>query len=417
MTLTIGTFRVDGALSSDRSDHASVERQLDDVVRGRLPLALDRLGSSMLGSDPAVVLVKTMEVEIDLDLAEPEGLMADRIAISVWDWIAAARHDGDNVLVFRSPVEHLAVFLVDLVEGRAWSRWYHRRFSGLTLLSTSAIIRTLAMEDPVVFDAAAALLPPAMLERVVARLSPADRSTTLTAMGAAAPTRFRKALRAGITTGSEAPDLSHDSAEHEDMTNVRFTTFAGAFLLLPSLVDCPATSPPHAAAARLRAVASVLGHDVSADPVIGELLAGEPGSADATSERMAQAGDPAECDPWLMTSGRHDEPVDLRSLGTADDFLLLRSAVGPDLPTLIVAAQLVRRFATGLVGMGESSVSYLRTAFLGTGARVTRCADRLLVAIEPPPLWMLLKLSGFDGRTMVLPWNNMLTVHLSLELR
>ncbi|MDH5272441.1 MAG: hypothetical protein OEY13_05130 [Gammaproteobacteria bacterium] len=109
--------------------------------------------------------------------------LATSLLRSVWHGLAAP-----DAVRFRDRPEKLARFLLDLAQGHAFTQDWHARFEGLKLLPGSAIVRTLASDEPAVARAALGRLLPDHLRRIVALLNADDARRVLAAISAdAAP--------------------------------------------------------------------------------------------------------------------------------------------------------------------------------------------------------------------------------------
>ncbi|MGK7865371.1 hypothetical protein [Falsiroseomonas sp. E2-1-a4] len=134
----------------------------------------DRLGAALsVPEDDGVVLLRRLDIDLTLPAGAADGtlpaLLAEAIAAAIRKGVA----DGRAVVRFASPTAHVAAFLVALVEGSAWGRWWFHRFVGLRSLPISAAIHTALLRDPTTALAVLAALPDALRGRVLAALGPA----------------------------------------------------------------------------------------------------------------------------------------------------------------------------------------------------------------------------------------------------
>src|SRR3712207_4810509 len=103
----------------------AARRRLDEVVTRRLADDCARLLSGALDPrDDSVWLIRRLDIELALDLgAADDDLIARawarRAAVSLARAIAAGP-DGANVIRFPDAASHVAQFVLDLAEGRAW---------------------------------------------------------------------------------------------------------------------------------------------------------------------------------------------------------------------------------------------------------------------------------------------------------
>lgn len=159
-----------------------VRKRIDYTTAEHLPSIL-RDALSISGGD-GIWLVRRLEIAVDANLGwKPESIARELARGIVKELRAAMRETGrtdPDVRYFPDRAHFQARFLVDLIEDRAWSRWYYRQFRGLKMLPVSAIVRTVLTGygevDP--FEILSAL-PSDAVERVLATMSPADARRVL----------------------------------------------------------------------------------------------------------------------------------------------------------------------------------------------------------------------------------------------
>jgi len=109
--------------------------------------------------------------------------------------------------------------------------------------------------------------------------------------------------------------------------------------------------------------------------------------------RAFREGDelPTSFDDWL----RNARPAagELEALG-----------LGPDYATALVAHAVLRGFAGRLAGFGWSAAAYLRRTFLDGVGTVAAKDGGILVDLPASPLGIVLRMAGFDNRTVTVPW-------------
>jgi hypothetical protein len=130
------------------------------------------LDVSVEPSDPSVWRIRSMEV--DLGSTHAPQALAGRVAASI---LGELTQDGDpgRVLRFPSRAAYLARFVVDLVHGRAWDRWYFEEFASLRPLSTSrAICESLLQQEGDLSPVLLCLLADHGLSNVLGALSAID---------------------------------------------------------------------------------------------------------------------------------------------------------------------------------------------------------------------------------------------------
>jgi hypothetical protein len=158
---------------------ADLERHLKD--------ALDQVLAERLRSRPDVWLIPRMDIGLDVG-AHWDG---DRVARAFAQAIAGALEPSLNGSIDRSrkealrfpcPAAYLGHFLVELACGRAWDRWYFRRFRGLRPLPVSAALRSaLCSPHAPALEAVSGLEEPDR-ELVISTLSEPDAKRVLAAL-------------------------------------------------------------------------------------------------------------------------------------------------------------------------------------------------------------------------------------------
>lgn len=131
----------------------AARRRLDEVVTRRLADDCARLLSRALDPhDDSVWLIRRLDIELALDLgAADDDLIArawaQRTAVSLARALAAGP-DGTNVIRFPDAASHLAQFVLDLAEGRAWGKWYYDSFDSLRSLPAGAAVCEALVRTP-----------------------------------------------------------------------------------------------------------------------------------------------------------------------------------------------------------------------------------------------------------------------------
>ena len=156
------------------SAFSSADRdRLDGMLRSEAAERIARsLDVSVEASDPSVWRIRSMEADLGSTLA-PQAL-AGRIAASILGELTQDADPG-RVLRFPSRAAYLARFVVDLVHGRAWDRWYFEEFASLRPLSTSrAICESLLQQEGDIAPVLLCLLADHGLSSVLGALSAID---------------------------------------------------------------------------------------------------------------------------------------------------------------------------------------------------------------------------------------------------
>jgi hypothetical protein len=146
--LAIDVWSNEIAVPRDHPAPWRVRDHIEQVTR----CAQAELGQALSGylerCDGEVILIRTLELELDLDVAcDPPDVaraLARRLTSRLVDCIESG---APQVLRFPSQAAYRARFITDLAAGNAWGRWYYAGFEGLRVLAPSAAIRTLLTDD------------------------------------------------------------------------------------------------------------------------------------------------------------------------------------------------------------------------------------------------------------------------------
>ncbi|MCP4658128.1 MAG: hypothetical protein GY856_22180, partial [bacterium] len=112
----------------------SVASRLDGV-RDELPAVIEGALDQALGNDPAVYVLRRVKNRVSLRLAaeRPDSELAETwgksLAAAVLHAVHEHAEDAAEVMRFADQGEYVAHFLVDLLAGRAWERWYYHPFA------------------------------------------------------------------------------------------------------------------------------------------------------------------------------------------------------------------------------------------------------------------------------------------------
>lgn len=149
--LLVRKLRAQYLVSTNHPAPERVKARLDETIAKDLPATLSVILSRWFSSsDSSIWLIKRLELEVDLNVARNREQVAIRWAARIArDLVATLQsgEDGQNVLRFPDRAAYLARFLIDLANGRAWSKWYYESFDGLRILPTSAAIRTAVCDE------------------------------------------------------------------------------------------------------------------------------------------------------------------------------------------------------------------------------------------------------------------------------
>jgi hypothetical protein len=179
--------------------HPEPGRARDTLDRALRHSLAEACGASLAGrlpaDDPSICLIRRLDIEFALNL---DGLNEAHIAHLWGDLLAegivrALAQGGDEVIYFPDSASYTAQFLVDLMGGGAWGKWYYAAFEGLRSLPPSmaareALVREAGHASPVL----RALHAENRLEMVLRLLSAGDAERVFQAIRAdagSAPTR------------------------------------------------------------------------------------------------------------------------------------------------------------------------------------------------------------------------------------
>jgi hypothetical protein len=169
-------YRVTGSVEAA----AQVTARLDRLARERLPEQLAEALDLALGDDPAVYVVRHLDIHLALRLDEDVSdgrLAADwarGLAIAIVRAIAR-RPALVEIIRFDDPADYIARFVTDLAGGAAWERWYYHPFEAYrSHRSLSEAVRDMLLDHDNDLPQILALLRRCgSLGRVLAALEPA----------------------------------------------------------------------------------------------------------------------------------------------------------------------------------------------------------------------------------------------------
>lgn len=133
----------------------SSARRARRLTEADVSAALRRdLAGRLSDGDPSVWLIRRLEVGLVVDAEQDAGAALGRAVRAAVE--RALRGDGEGVLRFADRAEQLATFLQGLVDGDAFSHWYHARYRALAPLPLPQALRLALAGAP--DEARAALL-------------------------------------------------------------------------------------------------------------------------------------------------------------------------------------------------------------------------------------------------------------------
>ena len=258
--------------------------------------------------DDAVYRIRRLDIELWVDpQAMSESEIAARWGAQLARAITAAVAGGGSrqVVCFASALDYVRAFLVDLLAGRAWSKWYYQEFRPLRSLPAEAVALQLCLARPEWIAPLLTELGDELIERwtraEIERLwrvlglptradgggASAESVRALLALrprssGASADARARDALRLWLAFAAARPDAARDPrwsacihALIDVLALLRLEPEAGPLLAM--------RSPPYPALRRRIAggpLADTLAWLDAADPqLLADAAAGAPGPA------------------------------------------------------------------------------------------------------------------------------------------
>lgn len=171
MRLEIDRLSLDCLVGGDHPDPHGARDRVVALSRG-LPHSLGEQLRPFSGGDE-IVLVRSLELDLTLDLDGPETANLARWSRAFAAQLArqlSAR--GQGVVRFAGRAEQLACFVRDLVNGDAWSLWFHHPFSGLRALPAARALSTALGSHPARGQAALALLDEGTIAKAGELLGP-----------------------------------------------------------------------------------------------------------------------------------------------------------------------------------------------------------------------------------------------------
>jgi hypothetical protein len=162
----------------------------EGAIAATLPDALaTALEQWLPADDPSVWLVRRLAVDFsinaEVNLPGLPQICARETTAALMDTLQSG---GPDVLHFPDYAAYLAHFLLDLVEGSAWGKWYYQRFDGLRMLPVSAAVRTAVCDRPDAGWKALSSLTEAGCAAVVRALSAGDADRILAAVAPSSET-------------------------------------------------------------------------------------------------------------------------------------------------------------------------------------------------------------------------------------
>jgi hypothetical protein len=174
--INVQRLRATYLVSSQHPSPEKVQARLDEAMRQDLGQILAAaLAPWFSRHDTSIWFIRRLELAADVNAAWDREQVARSLARQIVRALSAALHedaiDGENILRFPDRAAYLAHFLMDLAEGRAWTKWYYHPFNGLRLLPAPAAFHTAVCDDPATGLAALRQIPEPQLRRALQTLT------------------------------------------------------------------------------------------------------------------------------------------------------------------------------------------------------------------------------------------------------
>lgn len=130
----------------ERNPH-TLKKRLDLIVAETLPEKLDGFFSFLFRDDASLVFIKNIKIDFSIKIAQLDEkeiaeFWAKRIASSVKKTLAGS-DPKNNWIRFADESDYLASFMVDLLSGVAWQKWYYRELEDLKKFDRRGLIKEL----------------------------------------------------------------------------------------------------------------------------------------------------------------------------------------------------------------------------------------------------------------------------------
>lgn len=142
----IGSLHLNHRLRRGGTLGPALAPAIDRAVRAGLADALSRRMHAMMGDDPAVIVIRELHTSVKLGAASAmlDGQIVEQVSRSAADAVAellAGEVPADKVMRFADQTEFVGSFIVELIEGTAWARWYFGAFDRHRHADTAAALR------------------------------------------------------------------------------------------------------------------------------------------------------------------------------------------------------------------------------------------------------------------------------------
>ena len=133
MTSRIGTLHLDYKANARDRAAVAMAPHLDRLLANRLADAVDARLPALLGDDREVIVIKEVHARASLRSADLslDSRVVEAVGRSTLDAIAtvlAAPASEEQIVRFADQAEFIGAFIVDVLRGSAWDRWYFGAF-------------------------------------------------------------------------------------------------------------------------------------------------------------------------------------------------------------------------------------------------------------------------------------------------
>jgi len=149
-SLCMNKLQIECCVPGSLSSSENTADKFTKIARENLSQSLEDVLKPLENTDEKIVLIKSLELEFDIDLLltrqQISQVWANKIKSTLLQVMSGKV--TSNIVIFENDISYIKSVLLDIVRGRASQLWYYRRFNGLWALPVSAAIRTLLLDKP-----------------------------------------------------------------------------------------------------------------------------------------------------------------------------------------------------------------------------------------------------------------------------
>ncbi len=132
----------------DQNAMAAVKQRLDHLAQTDMVQRWEAALDLNFADDPTVYVLRQLNVRLVLATGETDTMIVKQwethLTRAVIHAIQEEDEDSQNLVTFPNQADYITHFLIDLVEGQAWDRWFYGAFADLESLSVQdALLRVL----------------------------------------------------------------------------------------------------------------------------------------------------------------------------------------------------------------------------------------------------------------------------------